>query len=118
MPTPEFNAFIVAWTMNEYAALCAALRAAGFRVEQADGTDHIRLVVPFEQITAFAALCQRHLNAPVNYVDVQYPDRRTTVIIFRERVVHVTEQAQNDALRAWAIARGLPPEQADWATSF
>ncbi len=118
MTTEAFNAFIVAWTMHDYAALKAKLTAAGFRFEPVDATAHIRLAVPFEQIDAFAALCQTHLNAPVNYVDVQFSDRRTTVVIFRDAVHHITDQARNDAIKAWAIDLGLPPEQADWSTSF
>ncbi len=113
-----FNAFIVDWTMDSYADLKVALTAAGIVFERADDTDHIRLAVPYARVEEFAALVQAHLNAAVNYVDVQYPDRKTTVIIFRDAVHTLTDHAASERLRAWVIERGLPPEQADWVTSF
>jgi uncharacterized protein YbaA (DUF1428 family) len=115
---PTFNAFIVSWSMDRYADLKTALSAAGIVFERADDTEHIRLAVPYDRVEEFAALVQSHLNAAVNYVDVQYPDRKTAVIIFRGAMHTLTNHEESERLKAWAIERGLPPDQADWATSF
>jgi hypothetical protein len=112
------NAYILEWTMDEYDRLKQELADAGFVFQQEGQTGHIRADVPFEQVDIFGELCRKHLNAPVNYVDIQYPERRTTVIVFQQTTHFITNREQNEQVRAWAIALGLPPEQADWDTSF
>ena len=113
-----FNAFILDWTMDDYDGLKAELSTAGFGFAQETGTGHIRVAVPFARAGVFAETCQKHLNAPFNYVDVQFPEEGTTVIIFQAAAHFITSQEENDRVKAWALAMGLPPEQADWATSY
>jgi hypothetical protein len=111
-------AYILEWTMHEYDGLKQELVDAGFEFQQEGQTGNIHVDVPFEQIEMFGELCRRHLNATINYVDIQYPERRTTVIVFRQVTHFITNREQNKQVREWAIALGLPPEQADWGTSF
>jgi hypothetical protein len=111
-----FNAFVVNWTIEGFAELKQELSGAGFIFEP-EG-EHMRIAVPSARVEEFAVMCQKRLNAPQNYIDIQYPDERKTVLVFRDRVFVITGAAQNEQVRQWAIARGLPPEQAGWATSF
>jgi hypothetical protein len=110
------NAYVLSWTMNDYAALKAALHASGIAT-QPDAED-IRLSVPFERLHEVGGLLQSHLNAPYNYVDIQFPDLKTTVIVFQQRIFTIRSAAENAEAQHWAIAQGLPPEQADWGTSY
>jgi len=112
----QFNAYILNWTMNDYPALKAVLAASGIAVQPDD--DDIRLAVPFERLHEISLLLQAHLNAPYNYVDIQFPDLRTTVIVFQQRIFTIRSAAENAEAQHWAIAQGLPPEQADWGTSY
>jgi hypothetical protein len=114
----DFNAFIVDWTVSDYDGLKEKLTGAGFVFEREGTTPHIRVRVPFDRVQVFAALCQEHMNAPFNYVDVQYPDRKTTVIVFQTAVHFITNREENERVKAQAINMGLPPDQADWATSY
>lgn len=111
-----FNAYVLGWTMNDYPALKAALRASGIPI-QPDAED-IRLAVPFESLHDVGRLLQAHLNAPFNYVDIQFPELKTTVIVFQQRIFTIRSAAENAEAQRWAIEQGLPPEQADWGTSF
>jgi hypothetical protein len=111
-----FNAFVVNWTIEGFVELQQELSGAGFVV--GPEREHIRIVVPSARVEEFAAICQRRLNVPQNYIDIQYPDERKTVLIFRDRIFTITSTAQNEQVKQWAMALGLPPEQADWATSF
>jgi hypothetical protein len=63
-------------------------------------------------------LCQQHLNAPFNYVDLQFPAEKQTVIVFRGKTFVITSLEENAQAVQWALAQGLPEAQADWATSF
>jgi hypothetical protein len=112
------NAYILDWTMERFPELIAALRASGLAwVGEGDGP-HIRVSVPLDRLDAFASLCQAHLNAPCNYVDLQYPEERLTVLVFRERVFRIRSREQNAVAQHWAMERGLPATQAEWGRSF
>jgi hypothetical protein len=113
-----FNAYILDWTMDGFARLKQELADASFPFDQETGSGNIRAAVPFERVQEFAGLCQKHLNAPFNYVDIQYPDEHKTVIIFRGKTFIITSREENERVRQWAIGLGLPPEQSDWGTSF
>ncbi len=114
----DANAYVLDWTMDNYDLLKQELSRAGFSYRPEGDTNDIRITIPFERVGEAAAILQSHLNAPYNYVDVQFPDERRTVIIFREKVFTIASQAENDTVVAWALARGLPREQADWGVSF
>jgi hypothetical protein len=113
-----FNAFIVDWTMDRYEELKTELTEAEFAFEHEEDTEHIRVAVPFNRVSAFGALCQKHLNSPINYVDIQYPVHKITAIIFQGAIHFITNQVENDQLKAWANAQGLTPEQAEWGISY
>ncbi len=110
------NAYVLDWTMNDYALLQAELAEAKLRCEN-EGSD-LRVHVPYARVADAARLFQKHLNAPYNYVDIQYPAGKLTVIVFQERVFLIRNAEENRIAQEWGITRGLPPEQADWGTSF
>jgi hypothetical protein len=112
------NAYILDWTITDFAALKHQLAARGFDYHGEAGTPHIRVSVPFERVTEFGALVGPFLEIAYNYVDIQFPEQRQTVIVFGARTVTITNPAENEQVRRWAIDAGLPPEQADWPTSF
>ena len=112
------NAYILDWTMNDYKVLKKKLDDQEFVSENETGTKHIRVSVPFDQIDTFASIVQQHLNAPCNYVDVQFQDKKTTVVIFIEKVFFIKDADKNNEVKKWAIEKGLPPKQADWNPLF
>lgn len=112
------NAYILDWTMNEYDRLLARLEDEGFVLQKEDGKEHVRVAVPFSLVDEFAKLVQEHLNAPYNYVDIQYPDEKKTIVVFQNKKFVIENDEQNEAARKWAIDLGLPTAQADWAVSF
>ena len=114
----DFNAYILDWTMNNYAQLKAKLTDSNLACAKEGESEHIRVAVPFERVEIFALLCQAHLNSPTSYVDVQYPKDRKTVVIFRQETFVISSQEENDRVKKWAIDLGLPPGQAEWATSY
>lgn len=111
-----FNAYVLAWTMNDYPAFKAALCDSG--IATLPDAEDIRLAVPFERLHEISRLLQSHLNAPFNYVDIQFPELKTTVIVFQQQIFTIRTAAENAEAQRWAIAQGLPPEQADWGTSY
>jgi hypothetical protein len=113
-----FNAYVLDWTMDEFAKLKAKLSEAQFVYKPEGETEHIRVAVPFERVEEFGELCHQHLNQITNYVDIQYPARKTTVIVFQKTMHVITSPEEDQKVKAWAIALGLPPEQADWGTSY
>ena len=112
------NAHVLDWTMERFPELISALEAQGYAWAWEGDGPHVRVSVPLDRISAFASLCQAHLNAPCNYVDLQYPEEPLTVLVFRERVFRIRSHAENTAAQRWATARGLPVAQAGWGTSF
>ena len=114
----DTNAFILDWTMDDYGGLLQALIEARFSYRKETGTEHVRVEVPHGRVTEYASLCQSHLNAPFNYVDVQFPAERQTVIVFRQKVFINANMEENAQAVQWALAQGLPEAQADWPTSF
>jgi hypothetical protein len=114
----DFNAFIVDWTMADYSQLQQTLADSHFAFAKSGADDHLRVAVPFPRVQEFASICQKHLNAPCNYVDVQYPAENKTILVFQQRVFVLASHPDSDEAREWALSQGLPPSQADWATSF
>lgn len=114
----HFNAYILDWTMNEYDLLKMELKAEGFEIQPQPNSSDIRVSIPLGRVAEASILIQKHLNAPQNYVDVQFPNEKQTILIFRERLFVITDEVENAQARVWALAQGLPPEQADWAESF
>ncbi len=114
----NFNAYILDWSMDDYAQLRQKLAKANLAFEQEQQSEHIRVAVPFSRAHEFASLCRAHLNSPFNYVDVQYPNEKKTVIVFKQETFIVSSSEDNERVKAWAIRMGLPTAQVDWATSF
>jgi hypothetical protein len=114
----QTNAYILDWTMNDFAGLKTSLSHDGFEFLKDDDKEHIRVGVEFERLDDFAALIQRHLNAAFNYVDVQFSREKVTAVIFRDRLLRITNIEEDQKAKAWAVSIGLPKEQADWLTSF
>ncbi|MBI2410397.1 MAG: hypothetical protein HYV32_00680 [Candidatus Kerfeldbacteria bacterium] len=112
------NAYILDWTMNEYNKLLAQLKEENFEVIPEKNSEDVRVAVPFSRVDDFADRVMEHLNAPYNYVDIQYPIEKTTVVIFQQKKLFITNEVDNNAAKKWAIDQGLPVEQADWATSY
>ena len=112
------NAYILDWTMNEYDKLKQKLTEQGFVFKKEENNEHVRVAVPFEKINGFSQIVQAHLNATHNYVDIQYPDKKQTVVIFQEKQYNITNDQENEEAKQWAISIGLPVEQADWPTSY
>jgi hypothetical protein len=104
--------------MDEYPRLKQELSGAGFEFVCEGETEHIRVVVPYARVDEFATITRKYFNAPCNYIDVQFPAEKKTMIIFREQVFVIEDNAENERVKAWGIARGLPPHQADWPTSY
>ena len=116
--THEKKAYILDWTMNDYAVLKKQLSHSGIVFEKEKDSEHIRAAVPWNDRDTFIDIVQQHLNAPYNYVDVQFPDTKTTVVIFKDRQCVIKDEAENEQVKQWAIEQSLPPEQADWSHSF
>ena len=114
----NFNAYILDWSMNDFAQLQQELAAANLTFEKEQGSGHIRVDVPLRRADEFASLCRAYLNSPFNYVDIQYPHEKKTIIVFKEEVFVISSSDDNERVKAWAIRVGLPAVQADWATSF
>jgi hypothetical protein len=114
----ETNAYILDWTMNDFTGLKTSLSCDGFEFAKDDDKEHIRIGVKFDRLNDFAALIQRHLNSAFNYVDVQLSREKMTVVIFRDRLLRITNIEEDLKAKAWAVSIGLPKEQADWLTSF
>jgi hypothetical protein len=117
-PDMAYNAYIVDRTMDRFAQLKQELTDASFPFGEESGSKNISVAVPVERVQEFAALCQKHFNAPFNYVDIQYPSERKTVLVFRAKTFIITSREENERVRQWAVGSGLPPEQSDWGTSF
>ncbi len=114
----DFNAYILDWTINEYDGLLATLQEDGFSLQREDHKPHVRVAVPFSRVKEFAELIQSHLNAPFNYVDIQYLDLKKVVILFQGKTFIIESKEQNEEVKKWAINLGLPPKQADWTWRF
>ena len=114
----NFNAYILDWSMDRYAQLQQELAEANFTFKQKENTEHLRVMVPFERANEFSSLCQAHLNSQFNYVDIQYPNEKMTIIVFSRDIFSISSAEENERVKAWAIRMGLPAAQADWATSF
>lgn len=113
----KYNAFILDWTMDNYQQLKAKLVKYGFAYVPEEECRHIRVAVAWNYVAEFAVLCQEHLNQPYNYVDIQFPTERTTVVVFQTKTFFVRNTRENERVRQWALAQGLPTDQADWSVA-
>lgn len=107
------NATVLDWTMDNFPQFKVKLLKYGLAFMPQEGTRHIRVAVPWWYVAEFARICQEHLNRPYNYVDVQFPAQNTTVV-FRDKTFFVRSARENERVRRWALAQGLPVQQADW----
>jgi hypothetical protein len=114
----NLNAYILDWTMDEYEQLLTQLERLGFFFQKDHDSNHVRVNVPFSKVNDFADLVQAHLNAPFNYVDIQFPQEKKTVVIFQGKHFTIENDQQNEEVINWAINLGLPTEQAKWGKSY
>lgn len=112
------NAYILERTMNNYAELKQALEQTGFAYQKEQVDEDIMVTVPADRVDDFAAIVQKHINAPYNYVDVKFPIDETTVIVFPDRIYRINNPVIDEEAKSWAISIGLPKEQADWSTFY
>ncbi|MSR85717.1 hypothetical protein EXS71_04790 [Candidatus Uhrbacteria bacterium] len=112
------NAYILERTMNDYAELKQALEQGGFTYQKEEADEDVTVTVPADQVGEFATVVQKHLNAPYNYVDVKFPNEKTTAIIFADRIYRINNPVIDEEAKVWAISIGLPKEQADWPTFY
>ena len=112
------NAYILDWAMDGYGQLKMDLNEGQFQYEEESGTNHIRVSVSLDKLKNFVSIVQKHLSAPCNYVDIQFPDEGITVIIFSQKIFKITNSEQNNQAKQWAIGQGLPVEQANWGISY
>jgi len=54
----SFNAYILDWSMDNYAQLRQKLAKANFTFKQEEKSEHIRVAVPLRRVNEFASLCQ------------------------------------------------------------
>ena len=113
-----YNAYILDWTTKEYEMLKQKLKKANFDFIKEKNKLHIRVRVSFDRVEEFSSIVKSHLNAEYNYVDIQFPHEKKTVIVFSGELAFISNPTENEAVRKWAIAKGLPPKQADWRTSY
>ncbi len=112
------NAYILERTMNDCQCLLSALEQQKYVVSPEPGSLDVRVAVDRSRVKDFSFLAQRHLNEPYNYIDVQFPERKETILIFKERLF-VIQDAEGDArARDWAIAQGLPVAESGWSRSW
>lgn len=104
--------------MNDFDELKSELMQVDFEFEKAKNSDDIMVNVPLNRIFDFASIIQKYLNKPFNYVDVKFPDQKTTVIIFRERIFEIDNPEVDKNAKEWAISIGLPEKEADWPTFY
>ena len=91
----NLNAYILDWTMNEYKRLLTQLKEQNLLFQKEADEEHVRVEVPSSRIDEFAEIVQAHLNAPFNYVDVQYPHEKKTVVIFQSKRFVIENDEQN-----------------------
>ena len=113
-----YNAYVLDWTMNNYEVLKQKLKESKFDFIKEKGKQHIRVDVPFSRTKEFFSLAKLYLNTPYNYIDIQFPKEKKTILVFSEKLIKLCNQQENEAAKRWAIKKGLPPKQADWATSY
>lgn len=112
------NVYVLEWTMNDYSGLLIQLKESDFVFEKEGDSEDIRVDVLFSRREEFANIVQPHLNAPYNYVDIKYPEENQIYMIFGAKRITITNLAENEATKKWAIDLGLPREQADWSHWF
>ena len=108
------NAYILERTMNDYIELKQALDRAGFAHQKEKNNEDVTVTVPMDRVDDFAVIVQRHLNTSYNYVDVKFPDNKTTIIVFPDRIYHINNPAIDAEAKIWAISIGLPNNEARW----
>ena len=114
----KYNAYILDWTMNNYTVFKQKLQDAHFNFIAKKNNPHLRVEVSFARVQDFFSIVRMHLNTSYNYIDIQFPSEKITVLIFSERVIFISNEPENEAARKWAISKGLPIKQADWSTSY
>ena len=108
------NAYILERTINNYAELKQALEQAGFAYQKEETDEDVTVMISTDRVDEFAAIVQPYLNAPYNYVDVKFPDDKTTVIIFPGRIYRINNPTIDAEAKIWAISIGLPKKEAEW----
>ncbi len=111
-----YNAYILERTIKNFEELEKKLKEAGFNFIKKN--DNIKVNVSFDQIENFYNLAKNYLNSPYNYIDIQFPKEKKTVLVFSGRLIYMANKEENETVREWAISKGLPKKEADWATSY
>ena len=118
MSNTESKAHILDWTMNNYEDLLASLKTEGFTITSEKDSKNVYISIAQKRLLLFIKFIQAHLNSTFNYVDIQYPESKQTVLVFKQEHFFINNERENENIKNWAVNHGLPEQQADWYTSF
>lgn len=111
-----YNAYVLERTINNYGELKQKLKEADF--DFIKDRNNVRVKVYFDKVEKFYNLVRTYLNTSYNYIDLQFPKEKKTLLVFSDRLFYIANAKENEEAKKWAFSIGLPKEEADWPTSY
>ena len=102
--------------MNDYDGLRDELREGSFDFTFED--EGIMTQIDYSRLKEFATIIRKHLNAPYNYVDVKFPDKKLSHLIFLDKTWNIDNLKTDREAKEWALSVGLSKPETDWTTFF
>lgn len=80
--------------------------------------ENLRVEVPYADVKVFEGIIQKYLNAPYNYANVKFPDKKLNIIVFPNKIFLVSDKQTDSAAKEWALAIGLSKPETEWTTFY
>ena len=74
--------------------------------------------VPYSNMEIFGEIIKKYLNAPYNYANVKFPDRKLNVLIFPDKDFIISDEKTDKIAKDWALSAGLSKPETDWTTFY
>lgn len=110
------NTKILLRTITDTYELQKELGAYDF-VYQLEG-DVLKVNVLQTDIEAFKKIITKYLNAPYNYANIKFIDKKSNILIFPNRTFLVFDEETDRTAKEWALSTGLPQQESEWTTFY
>lgn len=110
------NTKILLRTLTNPNELQNNLRANNFNFQLEE--ENLKAEVPYSGVKVFEEIIRKYLNAPYNYANVKFPDKKLNVLVFPSKSFLISDKQTDSAAKEWALAIGLSKPETVWTTFY
>jgi len=114
-PSPQ-NTKILIRTIDRIEEFGSDIKNSGLNCQTSE--DEVHIDVAYSDLEKFSKIIRKYLNAPYNYVNVKFPDKKLNVLIFPNKDFVISDKSSDMVAKDWALTIGLSEPETHWTTFY